>query len=74
MDDLIRYVSLIDATETEMNKRRNWNTPHPKWCELKKRIVDAPKNELGEWELKDVFSKQRDCTHYLQLSEAAQDG
>ena len=54
VDDLIRYVTTIDVTE-DVHRKRNWNLPHPKWLELRKRIDKSPRNDSGEWELKEVF-------------------
>ena len=54
IDDIIRYVKLINATETSYQASQ-FNMPHPKWFELRKRIDKAEKNSKGEWRLADVF-------------------
>ena len=43
IDDIIWYVSLINATET-LYQASLFNMPHPKWYELRKRIDKAEKN------------------------------
>ena len=62
MDDIIRYVSLIDKTETYYESTKK-NMPHPKWYEYRKRVDNAEKNKDGEWKLRDVFVEA--STHYF---------
>ena len=53
-DNYLGYVSSIDATESK-NESRNWNYPHPKWYEFRKRIDKVVKSIKDDWDLKDVF-------------------
>ena len=59
IDDILRYVSLIDKTETSYESTKI-NMPHPKWYEFRKRVDKAEKNKDGEWKLRDVFVEASD--------------
>ena len=53
-DNYLGYISSIDATESK-NESRNWNDPHPKWYEFRKRIDKVVKGIIDDWDLKDAF-------------------
>ena len=65
-DDLVWCVQLIDAKETKSDSR-NWNMPHPKWYEFRKRIDKATNNnDTLEWKVSDVLVE---ATRKLHLPE-----
>ena len=67
-DNYLGFVSSIDATESK-NESRNWNNPHPKWYEFRKRIDKVVKGIKDDWDLKDVFieaSRNKKLDTYLR--------